>query len=180
MTSGVGPVSPLPPSGQKPPPVKLDEVLKKLLKQADKDGDGQLDQGEFSAIAGALNALVPPSGKGSPGESTSPSDMFQQADANKDGKISLDELKGFVVSRISQGVQAINQGLQKVQQGKGTVFSAVTGTNGAQLTPDMQLGLMQLNLTQTMAQRAQGAVEAYSGKGYTASAYFKADGAELV
>jgi hypothetical protein len=174
MTSGVGPVSPLPPSGQKPPPVNLEETLKKLLKQADKDGDGELDQGEFAGIAGALNALVPPQ----PGQPTDATAMFQQADADHDGKVSIDELKNFVVDRMQQGMQAMNQAMEKNRQGEGSVFSSA---GGARLSPDMQLQVMQMNLAQTMAQRAQGAAAyAQGGNGYTASAYFKADGTELI
>ena len=73
-------------------------LFKRLLRKADKDGDGKLSRAEFTA---GLNEERPRPPADAPNQNggrfaqflqANPEDIFQRLDANGDGKIDLDEL----------------------------------------------------------------------------------------
>ncbi|HEX2859623.1 MAG TPA: EF-hand domain-containing protein [Alphaproteobacteria bacterium] len=141
MVGSVSGTGLMPPTQQtEKKPSNLTEALEKIIKNADKDGDGQLNQQEFAAAAGALSLLMPVK----PGAAKMPADAFAKADVDGDGKVSLDELKGYVVDQWQEAMDASRAAVEAAKKGEGGAAVITGAPAGMVLMPDLQAAIAQL------------------------------------
>ena len=99
---------------------ELPEAARQGFDRADKDGDGFLSKQEFEAAAAAIRRLAGQGGAGGPNSpNRSPRNMFNEQDADADGRVTRKEARGTLADKFEE--------LDTNKDGKLDVFEVENG-----------------------------------------------------